>query len=98
MKIYSTVENAVDLVVYSLESRYMTFNTNAIRNQIYKWYNNTDVADPEVLAALVLEGLDWNPLVTYSQMLSIKEQWFPAIPDDYAIWEIEAAQYDRFFY
>lgn len=93
MTIYSTVENAVNLVVEVLESSHSTFDTNSIRNRVYSWYSNSDVADPQILAACALMGCDYYPGATYTEMLHARDLWFPQ-DGEYAIWEIEAAQYD----
>lgn len=95
MMVFSTVEAAVDIVVENFEINRISVNTDAIRNSVYSWYVHSDVADPEILAACVLMGMDWAPDVTYKDMLDAKEQMFPQNPfDEFGIWEIEAAQKD----
>ena len=95
MKRYATVEAAVILVIENLEANHIACNTECIRNKVYNWYVHSDVADPEILAACVLMGMDWAPDVTYKDMLDAKEQAFPQNPfDEFGVWEIEAAQKD----
>lgn len=77
MKIYSTVEKAVNIAVNVLESHYVTFSEKCIRHTIMTWYENSDVADPEILAACALMGLDWYPGATYSLMCEAREICFP---------------------
>lgn len=99
MIIYSTVERAVKLVVDNFEINHMTCDTQAVRASVHSWYDNSDVTDPEILAACVLMGKDWFPGATYQYMLDAKEWWFPQ--DSYegtSIWEIEAAQHDMMWY
>ena len=96
---YATVEKAVSLVVENLEANYITCNTDCIRDRVYSWYNNSDVTDPEVLAACALTGENWHPGVTYQDMLDAKEWWFPQNPyDNIAIWEIEDALRDAMWW
>lgn len=99
MYVYSTVEMAVKLVVDNFEMNHMTCDTQSILASVHSWYDNSDVADPEILAACVLMGRDWFPEATYQYMLYAKDQWFPQ--DSYAgtsIWDIEAAQRDMIWY
>ena len=99
MKMYTTVENAVALVVENLEANHIACNTECIRNRVYSWYNHSDVTDPEMLAACALMGKDWYPGATYQDMLDAKEWWFPKNPyDEISIWEIEAAQHDAMWW
>jgi len=95
MKRYATVEAAVVLAVETLETNHITCNTECIRAKVYSWYNNSDVTDPEVLAACALEGMDWFPGATYKLMLEMKERWFPKDPyDEIFIGDIEMSQKD----
>lgn len=82
---YSTVEMAVRLVIENLEANHITETTDTIRARVYSWYNHSDIADPEVLAACALEGKSWYPGATYQQMLDAKEQWFPHFSNDIAV-------------
>lgn len=95
MKRYMVVEAAIVLVIENLEVNHISCDTESIRNRVYSWYSNSDVTDPEILAACALEGKDWFPGATYQQMLNAKEQWFLQNPyEEFSIWEIEAAQHD----
>ena len=96
MKIYSTVEAAVQLVMENFEANHMTSDSESIRRRIYSWYNHSDVTDPKILAACALEGVDWSPAATYNDMISIKNLWFPE--ENFSIWEIEAAQHDSMWW
>lgn len=92
---YSTVENAIALVIKNLEANHIAYDTECIRNRVYSWYNHSDVTDPEMLAACALMGQDWYPEATYEDMLDAREWWFPRYSDDeISVWEIEAAQHD----
>lgn len=97
MKFYSTVEKAVKLAVDILEINHIMDSTENIRARVYSWYENSDVTDPEVLAACALMGIKWFPEATYETMINAKEYWFPTEPYYYnetSIWDIEAAQQD----
>lgn len=94
---YSTVEAAVRIVIEELELQHIPCDTPSIRARVYGWYEHSDVADPEVLAACALTR-DWYPTATYHDMLKAKEYWFPSNPyENFASWEIEAAQHDAFW-
>lgn len=95
MRTFAAVEQATNLAMQLFEANYITVNYNSIKDCVFSWYNNTDIVDPEILAACALEGKNWFPGATYQQMLNAKEQWFPQNPyEEFSIWEIEAAQYD----
>lgn len=92
---YTAAETATSLAIEIMEINYITCDTVSIRNRVYGWYNNSDVTDPEVLAACALEGIDWFPGATYKLMLEMKERWFPKNPyDEIFIGDIEMAQAD----
>lgn len=95
MKVYSTVENAVELAVMIYEANHTMTNTETIRKQIYSWYNHTDITDAEALAACAIEFGYWNPNVTLDEIKIAKNEWFTENPfDAFSIEEIEAAQHD----
>lgn len=88
---YTAAETAISLVIENMEINYIACDTASVRNRVYSWYNNSDVTDPEILAACALEGKDWYPGATYQDMLDAKNYWFPKNPyDEIPIWEIEA--------
>lgn len=90
---YTAAETAISLVIENMEINHIACNTESVRTRVYNWYNNSDVTDPEVLAACVLEGMDWFPGVSYKTMLEAKERWFPKNPyDEIFIEDIEIAQ------
>lgn len=77
MKRYVAIENAVKLVIDTLEAMHVVSNTECIRNRVYSWYSHSDVTDPEMLAACALNGTDWFPEATYQMMVNAKNWWFP---------------------
>ena len=88
---YTAAETAISLVIENMEINHIACNTESIRTRVYSWYNNSDVTDPEILAACALEGKDWYPGATYQDMLDAKNYWFPKnLYDEVPIWEIEA--------
>jgi hypothetical protein len=88
---YTAAETAISLVIENMEINHIACNTESIRARVYGWYNNSDVTDPEILAACALEGKDWYPGATYQDMLDAKNYWFPKnLYDEVPIWEIEA--------
>lgn len=101
MKRYSTVEAAVELVINNLEANHIASDTNSIRKQVYSWYEHSDVTDPEMIAACVLEGKEWFAGATYQYMEDLRDWWFPqvvACNNEISIWEIEEAQHDSFWW
>ena len=74
---YTTAEMALYLAIDALEAYNICPCAATLREKIYDWYNHTDVTDPEVLAAVALEGKKWRPDFTYDQMLEIRNYWFP---------------------
>lgn len=95
------IDAAVNLVGTILDNLHITENNASIRNRVLSWYNNTDVTDPELLAAAAMLG-DYSIEYTYTDMLKARDYWFPNFYQDYVeyfeygIHEIEAAQYDMF--
>ena len=69
-----------------------------INNRLAEWYDNTEIVDVEMLAAVALHcdferGHDWE------WVCAIKEEYFPTIPIEVGeihISEIEEALFDRF--
>lgn len=99
MKKYTTAEDAIRLVIDILEANHLVSDTENIRKRVYSWYNHSDVADSEMLAACAMTGKDWFPGATYEYMIEVKNYWFPPIPyEEIAIWEIEAAQHDSMWW
>jgi len=95
MRTYMAVEKAVKLASDIFEANHIVCDNESIRNRVLSWYNHSDIADSEILAACALNGKDWFPGATYEDMLAAKEWWFPQNPyDEISIWEIEAAQHD----
>ena len=93
------IEDATNLAINILEAKSITETTNTIRNRILAWYNNSDICDAETLAVCAILG-DYNSTLSYDDILTEKNTHFPSFnPYDgyeYAIWEIEEAQYDMF--
>ena len=99
MKRYNAVEQAVALVNEYYEVNRISCDTNSIYKRVLSWYNNSDVVDPEMLAACALLGTDWFPEATYKMMVDAKNYWFPQDNyDEISIGEIEAAQHDTMWW
>jgi hypothetical protein len=82
MRTYKAVEDAVTLVSDILEANYKVADNHSIRQRVLTWYEHTDIADPQMLAACALTGRDWFPAARYKWMLAAKEEWFPQVPLD----------------
>lgn len=96
---FVTAEKAVDLAIKVLENNGIVCNTHVIRERVYSWYNNTDVTDPEMLAACALSGVAWNSGATYFDMVRMKNDWFSqSYEEDIAAWEIAEANKDAYYW
>ena len=91
------VRDAVDLVVDWLELNYSPCDTDTIAAEVQSWYDHSDIVEPEMLAAAVLEW-GWWRMVAYQDWIDAKNKWFEEPPIQYSgtpsICEIEAAQHD----
>lgn len=76
MTTYVTAERAVDLAVKVAENHHMMCDTNSLRKRVYSWYNNTDVTNPEVLAACALTGVSYYRGATHMDMINMRNNWF----------------------
>lgn len=96
---YLTVERAVELAVNVCEKSGIVCDTNSIRNRVTSWYENSDVTDPEILAACALSGISWSNGATYFDMIRMKNDWFPqSYEEDIAAWEIAEANRDAYYW
>lgn len=91
------INEAVKLAARLFEQEGIAVNNEAIENSAKEWYNHTDITDAEELAAAVWIG-EYNPKITYGNILDLKEMLFPTEPlemQHFHIGEIEEAMRDE---
>lgn len=54
-----------------------------LRAYAINWYNHTDITDVDTLAAAVMLG-DFNPDISYDEVIAAKEIFFPSLPLEYS--------------
>ena len=87
---------AIDMVVLIHEANRRTVDSDSIKNAVLSWYVNSDIVDPEMLAAAVLEYGTYRQ-ITYTDWESAQNKWFPQYEERYAAWEYEASYYDEYW-
>lgn len=75
----SLIKKATELAVNYFEANHIYESTSAIRKRVTDWYNNSDIADAEMLAAAAIE-MDYNTAPSYDTLLYLKEFYFPTEP------------------
>lgn len=81
------INDAIDLVVNYFEANRILVNSSTIRTRVESWYNNSDIADAEILAAMSIEG-SYKPM-DYSEILAKRDEYFPEIPVEYSNFSVE---------
>ena len=61
------------------EANNIAIRTKTIENQVMDWYTHSDVVDPAMLAAAVLNWGSWR-YVDYSDWIEAADRWFPQPP------------------
>jgi hypothetical protein len=77
------LQSAEALVIMHLESCNIPVETKAVRNRLLNWYNYTDIADPDLLAAAAIMN-DYDCRYTYEDILLWYEELFCKIPVEYS--------------
>lgn len=85
---------AIEIVSMIYEANNQAVDNNSIAKAVEDWYTHSDVADPEMLAAAVLEYGGWR-LISFLDWEAAHNKWFPQFDDTYAIWEFEASYHDE---
>lgn len=76
------IEQAVKLVVDYFEANHISVNSESIRHRVLDWYNHSDIADAEILAAAAIES-EYECGADYDTILAWKEFYFPETPIEY---------------
>lgn len=66
---------ATNIVSDYLESTGKMCDDASIEREVNSWYINSDIADPVMLAAAVLEWGQWH-MVSYNDWLDARNRWF----------------------
>ncbi|AXF52435.1 MAG: hypothetical protein [Caudoviricetes sp.] len=75
------IEAALGLIEERNEIEGITNNRENYSNIVLEWYNHSDITDAETLAALALDGKNYNSTMRYNEIKRIKELYFGSIDD-----------------
>lgn len=85
---------AIELVVLIHEANNQIVDNDSITRAVNDWYTHSDIVDPEMLAAAVLEYGRWR-LINFLDWEAAHNKWFPQYDDRYGVWEFEASYRDN---
>ena len=85
---------AVELANEFLEAENIHVANAQLMKRAVKWYDHTEITDPETLAAVVLYG-DFEPSIRIDAIEELTQFYFPTEPFELHIGEIEAALKDE---
>ena len=85
---------AVELANEFLEAENIHVANAQLMKRAVKWYDHTEITDPETLAAVVLYG-DFDPSIRIDDIEELTQFYFPTEPFELYIGEIEAALKDE---
>lgn len=85
---------AVELANKFLEAENIHVANAQLMKRAVKWYDHTEITDPETLAAVVLYG-DFDPSIRIDVIEELTQFYFPTEPFELHIGEIEAALKDE---
>ena len=85
---------AVELANEFLEAENIHVANAQLMKRAVKWYDHTEITDPETLAAVVLYG-DFEPSIRIDDIEKLRQFYFPTEPFELHIGEIEAALKDE---
>lgn len=85
---------AIELVVMIHEANHQVVDNDSITRAVNDWYTHSDIVDPEMLAAAVLEYGMWR-LINFLDWEAAHNKWFPQYDDRYGVWEFEASYHDN---
>ncbi len=93
------IEAAIKIAEQYFENNNIAMHSSVIRRRVEYWYNHSDIADAEILAAVAING-EYHAGYSYDEILAIREYYFPTIPVEFSnfhIGEIETALRDEFW-
>lgn len=77
------IEEAIKLASEYYEANRLTVDTKSIVRRVLDWYNNSDIADAEILAAAAIES-EYECGADYDTILEWKDYYFPEMPVEYS--------------
>lgn len=75
----TSIVEATSIISGYLEAAGITVDNKSTDRQVESWYQNTDIVDPYMLAAAVLEWGDYRP-VSYNSWCFVTDKYFPCAP------------------
>lgn len=87
------IQEAIKLVNDYYDAQRKQEQNAVIIERAVNWYNNTEIVDAEMLAAMVIYG-PYTPAISWNKCIEIKEYFFPTLPLEFThfhIGEIEEA-------
>ena len=79
------IEEAIKLAIQYYEANRLTVDTKSIKKRVLDWYNHSDIADAEILAAAAIES-EYECGADYDTILAWKEFYFPETPIEYQVY------------
>ena len=76
------INEAVNLAIGYYEANNYACDSYNIRRRVQDWYNHSDIADAETLAAAAIES-EYECGANYDTILEWKEFYFPEVPVEY---------------
>ena len=87
------IERAIALAKIYYQNNNINFSEKIIRDRVEYWYNYSDIADEEILAAMAING-EYHGY-DYDEILAIKEYYFPTLePIEFCVGEYEESLRD----
>ena len=76
------INEAADLAIAHYEANGLVCDSYNIRRRVEDWYNHSDIADAELLAAAAIES-EYECGADYNTILSWRDHYFPDAPIEY---------------
>ena len=73
------IEEAVKLASEYYEANRLAVDTKSIKRRVLDWYNYSDIADAEILAAAAIES-EYECGADHDTILEWKDFYFPEVP------------------
>ena len=77
------INEAVDLAIGYYEANDYTCDSYNIKRRVQDWYNHSDIADAELLAAAAINS-EYSCGIDYDLILMWREVYFPDVPIEYS--------------
>lgn len=77
------INEAVDLAIGYYEANGYVCDSYNIRRRVEDWYNHSDIAEAELLAAAAIES-EYNCAIDYDTILIWWAYYFPEVPFEYS--------------